>query len=278
MEIIFQNAFVQTMAGGLRIWVDSTAGQWGPTPPELLWFRPPELHVVESIFFVTMTYLLFRLSRKSVARQKAALVFKERKPNWLDKTFAVIFCLCWVTQLVFKAMRPSPFIQMCWLLMPCHLITLTWPILLWRKMSSRDAIHIATLLASVGWGPCSAAAFPDWSDHQFRLEGKVFVVHHAMLCLMPFYFAARFGLMRPSIALVMQSVGVSAFVNTILYAVVGNFTGLNLNYQIYPPKVFLASRTILATPYYRIPTVSGLAVLTVFFHGITWLVALIASR
>lgn len=44
----------------------------------------------------------------------------------LDVLLGVVYVVCWLCQLLFKCLRQPWFIQISWMVMPCHLITLSW--------------------------------------------------------------------------------------------------------------------------------------------------------
>merc|ERR1711916_77402 len=91
----------------------------------------------------------------------------------IDVLLGTVLALCWMSQIVFKALRPSPLVQMCWLAMPCHLITMVWVYVLLTKgkRNWNQCVYLATLASVYHWGPVSAAMFPDWNDHKFWIEG-----------------------------------------------------------------------------------------------------------
>ena len=187
----------------------------------------------------------------------------------LDTFLGVLLVLCLGGQVIFKSLRPNPMVHLCWLLMPCHLITMIW---IWicfnpKKTSTQRGacIFLASLCASCHWGPVGAAAFPDHADHTFPpWEGMAFDLHHALLCLMPFYWAIRYELTPISMQWMLYVFTWATWVNIGPYEVVSLVAGLNLNYMLSPPGPMQKKFPVLFdTVLYRPITIVGLIMLTI---------------
>jgi hypothetical protein len=248
---------------------ERTGLAWGPNPPELFFYRPAALHLVEFVLFHLFVFLLYRtvpnFFRQTVASPKQlgmpTSVFN-RMCGW-------IFLGCWLFQLLLKGMRPRPLVQLCWLFMPCHLITLTWVyVLLYstpQRKNFRFCVYLISMVSAFHWGPTSAALFPDWSDHQFKIEGSIFVLHHGLLVLMPVYFAARYGLLPFTRPFLLHATWVATLINVGPYTVISYISGLNVNYHLYPPPK-LMKLAVFATPYYRFYVIGILVFMTIGFY------------
>ena len=243
-----------------------TGMRWGPNGQEnLFWYRPPWLHVVEFVVFHTFVYAL-RRQCKSYFRDAVERPPPREKPSSrLDQVLGLLYLACWVFQITLKALRPQPLIQLCWMLMPCHLITLVWVYVLLsppRLANMNLLVYLASLCSAYHWGPTSAAAVPDWGDHQFVIEGYFFVLHHGLLLLTPVYFAARYGLLPFTWQFLAHATWVATLINVGPYTVLSYLSGLNINYHLYPPPR-LMTQPVFATIYYRFIVVGLLVVATV---------------
>jgi hypothetical protein len=249
---------------------------YGPHTHDEFWHQSPCIHVI--LFFLLnafclVLYLASRSFVQSTLLKETAEDRKIHKPfrSYVDIAMASALALCLGSQVVFKAVRPSPLVQLCWLFMPCHLFTMTWIyILLQPNRGSRWCRYLATLLATFHWGPVGAAAKPDWSDHQFWIEGPIFFVHHILLVGLPFYFAVRYGLLPMSTKYFLHSTFVATIVNVSPYVFISFTSGLNVNYSLIPPplgkKAVELSGGWLMHRFYRPYVVFWLIVLSLFFR------------
>jgi hypothetical protein len=202
----------------------------------------------------------------------------------LDLFLGTVLFLCWLSQVVFKALRPSPIVQMCWLVMPCHLITLLWCYVLLTKgqQNYRNCVYLATLATVYHWGPASAAAFPDWNDHVFKVpEALVFMVHHGLLVAMPFYWALRYEFVPLTPRFVAHYTWIATFTNVGIYSAISYVSGLNVNYMLYPPPKVM-HWPFLNTVYYRYNVIGLLivasVVLWVFFAALNAVSRIVTRR
>lgn len=281
---------------GLEWFAERTGLSWGVTPRPLFWYRPADLHVVEFVLFHAFVLVLFFMSRNFLSRYMSnpKSFHQIIQLDAFDRMVGAILFACWMSQVVLKAIRPNALIQMWWLIMPCHLITLAWchillngdlhaelpsltdtdgnaksmttqlaakRSLLVRMKASDQCRWIATLIATYHWGPAGAAAIPDWTDHQYRIEGFIFVLHHGLLVLLPFYFAAKFGFLSASLDFFLHSTWIATWVNVGPYTVASYLTGLNVNYHLCPPPKLL-KMGFFQSIYYRFYVVLALIVLS----------------
>jgi hypothetical protein len=278
------------------------------TDRQLFFYRSPFMHVFEFVvfhLFVYTAYLLCRgyldqhvpparmVSIPVAARHKktdddapgdgadATVVkmapqqklirdpFRRSLPrSLLNKLFGYTLLLCFTSQVVLKAIRPQPLVQLCWLTMPCHVITLVWVYILLQPKGNgnyRLCVYLASVITGCHWGPVGAAASPDWSDHQYKIEGKIFVVHHGLLVLMPFYFAARYDLLPFTFKYVCHVTWVATLVNVCGYTLLSYVSGLNVNYHLHPPPK-LMKLPMFDTPFYRFYVIGILILLAIFFR------------
>jgi len=251
---------------------ESTGLAWGPNERDLFFYRPPWLHPLEFVLFHLFVLVLMAMSRgyftSVTATRETSSPTKGKhgsKRSRLEMCLGVIFFLCWLSQVYLKSVRPMPLVQIWWLIMPCHLITLLWVYVFLISRNPRLSMYLASLATACHWGPVSAAMFPDWSDHQYRIEGFIFMLHHGLLVIMPVYYAARHGLVRFSLPFLVHVTWLATWINVGPYTIVSYVTGLNVNYHLYPPPK-LMKLAIFATPYYRFYVIAALIVFTVAFY------------
>lgn len=254
---------------------EATGLRWGPNDRDLFFYRPAWLHPIEFVVFHIFVAVLFLLSRGYVASVTQKVATKLRRRSLLDQAVGVVFFLCWLSQVYLKSVRPTPLVQVWWLIMPCHLITLLWVYVLLISTNSGVNVYLASLATAFHWGPVSAAMFPDWSDHQYRIEGYIFVVHHGLLVLMPLYYAIRYGLLPFTLRFLVHATWLATWINVGPYTLVSYVSGLNVNYHLYPPPK-LMKLAIFASPFYRFYVIAALIGLTVAFYcgtkGAGWVV------
>ncbi|CUG90599.1 transmembrane protein, putative [Bodo saltans] len=248
---------------------DATGLAWGPNQRDLFFYRPPALHVAEFVIFHAFVCVVFMMVPGYFRSVVPSASVQSMPKSWLNRAFGWIFLGCWLFQVVLKAMRPRPLVQLCWMFMPCHLITLAWVyVFLYsgpRQRNYRFCVYLVSMVSAFHWGPTSAAMFPDWSDHQFKIEGSIFILHHGMLVLMPIYFAARYGLLPFTRNFLLHATWVATLINVGPYTLISYVSGLNVNYHLYPPPK-LMSLAVFATPYYRFYVVGLLVLMTIGFY------------
>lgn len=260
------------LVDGLVALCERTGLYWGPNSRDLFFYRPPANHIVEFVIFHLFVLVLYLLTpsyyRDAVTNPQRKL--QESKPrSSLDTILGATYFFCWLFQIVLKSMRTMPLVQLCWMFMPCHLITLLWVyVFLYSSPSTKNfrlCVYLASLATAFHWGPVSAALFPDWSDHKFVVERYVFVLHHGLLVVTPYYFAIRYGLLPFTRDFLIHATWVATFINVGPYTIISYITGLNVNYHLYPPPK-LMTLAVFATPYYRYYVIGILVVLTTAFY------------
>jgi len=250
---------------------NATGLNWGSTPADVYWFKRPIIHLAEFFVFNFVCYLAHLATAKYWHKMTEARTIEPNRlrDSLLNRCLGWAFILCFLSQILFKAIRVNPFVQLCWLFMPCHLITLTWAyVCLCDKSTSRQrgiCILLATVCASCHWGPVGAAALPDHSDHSLPpYEGYVFDIHHGLLVLMPFYWAARYEFTPISFGWLGYVFKWATFINVGPYSLISYTAGLNLNYMLAPPGPLQRKLPLIFDiPIYRAPTIVGLVLLTI---------------
>ena len=247
------------------------------------WFKRPIVHIIEFVAFMLFVGILHWCTNDYIKR----FVLQKKTPrnrlrdSFLDKFLGVVFVALFISQAFFKLSRPLPAIQVWWLIMPCHLFTIGWSYCLLSRKKGKErnrnlSIYLASVMAACQWGPIAAALFPDWGDHQYPIEGTIFVIHHALLIGMPFYWAARYELLPANEEFFIHVTALATFVNIFFYAIVSYITGLNMNYMLAPPGPLRRNvQEVWDNPWYRVPTIFFLILWTLFFrtlHGVcAWL-------
>ncbi|KAK7196444.1 TMEM164 family [Novymonas esmeraldas] len=242
-------------------WIASRTGlRWGVMPKRQYWFQSPKLHVVLCALAMIFCVVLYRQSRGFRAGAVARLTARGRGRSLrcpLNKLIAYVLMLCMAGQVVAKLSRPKPLVQLGWLLMPCHIFTACWIHLFLRDAPRHygRGCYLASLLVDWMWSPLGALAQPDWGDHQYFWEGHMFFVHHALLVLLPVYFAARYDTLGLDWAHVCHFTWLPTFVNFAVFVPCALLLGLNVNYQLSPPRLGRSAPAVLATALYRPPFV-----------------------
>lgn len=245
-----------------------TGQRWGPTPPRLFWFQPPKVHIFLSAVFSLLCAALCAASWGFGGRATAQIAAESA--GWstrcpLNRVFGYVLLLCLASQVYLKAVRPRPLIQLGWLLMPCHLITAMWCVIFLLREEERHYAWnclLGSLLVNWAWGPIGATAQPDWGDHQYRIEGVIFVVHHGLLCFMPLYFATRYHTLALSVEFLLFQTWIPTIINFLPYTAFSMLSGLNLNYMLYPPKL-KGVPPVFCGIWYRVAIAGTLAVLSI---------------
>lgn len=258
---------------------EATGLYWGPNERDLFFYRPPWLHPLEFVVFHLFVSVLMLLSRGYFTSVTSRIPKQNQRSSGgtVERMLGGILFLCWLSQVYLKAVRPMPLVQIWWLIMPCHLITLLWCYVFLVCQNPKLSMYLASLATAFHWGPVSAAMFPDWSDHQYKIEGYIFVVHHGLLVILPLYYAARHGLLRFNMTFLIHATWVATWINVGPYTAVSYLTGLNVNYHLYPPPK-LMKLPIFASPFYRFYVIAALVGLTVAFYCGTLLLAWIVRK
>lgn len=250
---------------------EATGLYWGPTDPSLFWYQQPWVHIVEFVVFHLFCYFCHRLAPTFFEDNVTRKVARAKPTSTIDTILGLTYMACWVFQVVLKALRPQPLIQLCWMFMPCHVITVVWVYIFLSPNNKKNyhyLVYLATLITAFHWGPTSAAMFPDWGDHQYKIEGYFFLLHHSMLVLTPVYWATRYEIIPMSFKFMAHATMVATFINVGPYTIISYITGLNLNYHLYPPPK-LMNLAVFKTQAYRVYVIGILILLTILFHTIT---------
>jgi len=267
---------VDTIEGHLYTFANATGLAWGAIDQEVYWSRRPIIHVAEFLFFNLVCYGLHLLTSKYYRQMTADRYIPTEilKSCRFDKFLGYVFILFFLSQVAFKGVREKPLVQLCWCFMPCHLITLVWAyICLCDKSTSKSrgvCILLATMCASFHWGPLGAAALPDRSDHLFPpYEGYVFDVHHALLGIMPFYWACRYQLLPMSWSWLAYTSKWGIWIAIGPYTVIGYIAGLNLYYMLAPPAALQRKiPQLFDTPLWRCISLPSLILMTAVCRSI----------
>lgn len=244
------------VADALQALAQHTGLRWGVMSASQYWFQSPKLHVVLFIAGMLFCALLQRHSSgfRSAATTRLSMAGVGRSLRCpINKLIAYVLMVCLAGQVVTKMSRPKPFVQLGWLLMPCHIFTAIWIHVFLHDAPSvyGRGCYLASLMIDWVWSPLGALAQPDWGDHQYFWEGYVFFVHHGLLLLLPVYFAARYHTLPLDRPHLWHLTWVPTFVNFAVFVPCGLLLGLNVNYQLSPPRLGNAAPAVLRTPLYR---------------------------
>ena len=236
-----------------------TGLKWGVMSSSQYWFQPPKVHL--GLFVVVMLFCAFLHSRSRGFKSRITAQLARKGVGRSTKcpintliAYTLMVCLC--AQVYVKGSRPKPLVQLAWLLMPCHIFTVVWIYIFLHDTTAKYGrnCYLATLMVDWLWAPVGAALQPDWGDHRFFWEGYIFFIHHGLLLLLPFYYAARYDTVGLSWPHVFHLTWVPTFVNFAFFAPYALFIGLNVNYQLAPPplgsKAPAVLRGVLFRPYF----------------------------
>jgi len=232
-----------------------TGQYWGKIPPELFWYRRPGFHLFEYIVLCPLLLYWFRAFAVPYIQKKVHAAPCVPKPYFLlDFLMGFILALCWLIQFYFKATRPNPLVQLVWLAVPCHMMTLTWAWVLLQPARAANYAYcqfIASILSLSGWGPYSASAFPDWSDHQYWFERPMFYVHHFILLFLPHYWAWQHGIPPLTKPLLFTYLWAATTINFYIYTPLSYLSGINVNYNLHPHLGMIKPGAVMDTRWYR---------------------------
>lgn len=267
LEPLWNNSAVHL----LSVPLENVIREWGATTgisgPDVIWFRPAELMVVELVLMNLLYFLVLRRLRNW--KMPSLPIPKRLDPSIFEAICGLILVACAICQVFFKILRPSPLLQVLWLVMPCHLHTYAWIYVLLTTTSpsafSRRRLVVSVLLGC-HWAPASGV-FPDFSDQRIWLEPYVFILQHALLILLPYYWAVRYGVLPLSVPLVARTWSVAFFQHFMLFPVVSCLSGLNMNYFFRGPPHSL-DLWPFTTIYFRFKTTLVLMILTFVFSGL----------
>lgn len=248
----------------------ATALQWGPTPEHMYFYRSPTLTIVEFFVEEMACVFLFLLCKSFYADAVLRKPPRAKASSNFESALGMFFLFCWVSQVIFKSLRPNAIIQLMWILMPCHIFTLLWAFIFLSNPSSGNynlCVYLASFMVACHWGPVGGIIAPDWTDHQFKLENYVFVLHHTALALVPFYWAARYELLPLTKKFVFHVVWVASSVLLGPHAIVAYVSGLNLMYNLYPPPA-LRRLALFDHQYYRFVVIAMLILLIFVCYGV----------
>ena len=264
-------------AGGpLEALCDATGRRWGTTHPDLFWFRAPGFHVFESLLVLPLLWLLYRAVAGPYMRSVVSDQPRRGKPTSAsDTALGGVFLACVVMQILVKGSRPNPCVQLAWLVMPCHVFTTLWAFVLLSPPSFKNMAQcrlIASILSICSWGGVMASAFPDWSDHNLKIEGLLFFFQHGALLIAPHYWAAKHGLLPMSHGLFWTYIFFGFGINFYVYTPLSYLSGLNVNYNLHPHAAMLKAPSggLAASKWYRFVAPTALSL----FGLVYWAVAI----
>lgn len=252
----------------LQLFAAHTGLKWGVMSTSQYWFQPPKVHLGLFVLVMLLCAFLYRHSRgfKSNAIAQLAVKGAGRSVKCpINTLIAYLLLLCLAAQVYTKGSRPKPLVQLAWLLMPCHIFTAVWVYIFLhdKPQSYARNCYLATLMIDWLWAPVGAAVQPDMGDHRHFWESYIFFLHHGLLLLLPFYYAARYDTLGLSWSHVCHLTWVPTFVNFAFFGPYGLFIGLNVNYQLSPPPLGSKAPAELRGVLYRLYFVLAFVVLSV---------------
>ncbi|KAG5509161.1 hypothetical protein JKF63_06170 [Porcisia hertigi] len=240
----------------LQLIAGRTGMRWGVMPAQLYWFQTPKVHVVLCAVVMAFCAALHRQSRgfRSGAIARLSMAGWNRSLRCpINKLIAYILMTLLALQVYTKLCRQKPFVQLGWLLMPCHVFTAMWIYIFLcdRPHQYGSGCYLASLLVDWAWGPMTALIQPDWGDNQYFWERYIFFVHHGLLLFLPVYFVTRYNTLRLDWAHLCHLTWVSTAFNFAFLTPCALVLGLNVNYQLAPPRLSSAAPAVLSTVLYR---------------------------
>jgi hypothetical protein len=239
----------------VELFGNATGLVWGITPVDRFWHRRGGMHIFELLVMAPLIYALWSLWGVACWRRCVSEARQTSKPRFAaDTFFGAVLLVAWILQVIFKAARENPLVQLCWLAVPCHVMTLCWAFVLLSPPAARNyplCRYLASLLSLSSWGAFAAAAFPDMDDHLFSIEAPAFFIHHFVLLLMPHYFAAKHGLLRLTWDLLAAYLATAFAINFFVYTPFALFSGVNVNYNLGPHPAMARRWALCNSQWYR---------------------------
>eukprot|EP00033_Pygsuia_biforma_P000874 GCRY01001013.1.p1 GENE.GCRY01001013.1~~GCRY01001013.1.p1 ORF type:complete len:289 (+),score=35.12 GCRY01001013.1:117-983(+) len=216
----------------------------------LWWYRPPLLHAWEWVvwnMFIGSLFCLWLSCAKSGDGSKSKADRRQR--TTFDIACGVLSVFFLIIQVVFKLQRGL--MDLVWMIMPCHLYTLTLAVVVLSKSKKWSNIILTYMFVFV-WAPLSALAFPDSSDFTHPAEVPVQKVHHFFIVLVPLYLVAcgRYALVKNHLSMFTFSVASGCFLILDVHLAASYFSCLNINYQMSPPPLPPALTQMMG-PFFR---------------------------
>ena len=222
------------------------------------WYLSPEQHVFEfvllNLIFLPMTryFLSFPHTAMRPARQSFPVSLQR-----FDVVFGVLSVACILTTILLKLTKPDPWLEIFFLLQPCHVLNVLVILMSFAPHKSRLGTAAFNLYLYLMCATVFAMAFPDMRDRH-PLEIVHFWILHWWLVVCPYYFevTAKYDLWHPHFV---SGFSLNATLHWTLLYPVALLRGINLNYLMNPPDVSLVVDFGVA---YRWPVTLGTYLLT----------------
>lgn len=220
------------------------------------WYLSPKQHIVEFIiynivFFTALYKLVNAFPNWIMQAQLASIPFNKRGKlaKFVELVASIVILASIVSMIIYKYQRDS----LIFLLQPCHIFNfLLVALCLWPEESPvRHALFHVHLYCC--WGAVLALAFPDFRDYGMPFEVTFFYIQHIFLVVLPIVWliTGKFAIvsMRGNGFIVtLVAFFAHAIYHSFVLALVGLYTGKNVNYLMSPPTGILEHFGIFYRP------------------------------
>ncbi|KAJ9465838.1 TMEM164 family protein [Diplonema papillatum] len=242
---------------------------------DLLWQRPIHTHIAEMAVVNGIAVLAGILGWARMKRERGwpQADPKARGPltsRVVDVAIAVLLIYFFAVQCWFKAYRNDGFVHffgfevhraLVWMVMPCHIWTLlaAWALLFNSRL-------MASLCVTLAWNTFLGSAFADFTDQVHWGEAPAFIVHHAFINVLPFYFATSFQLHRFTVGWLCWTSSLMTLWNMAVHMPLSYYSGYNINYHVHPPAHGLPNEVFGKDVNYKPKIILVLVLLSTMSH------------
>jgi len=201
----------------------------------LFWFRTPYQHVVEAALMACLCCAMAAVWW--LMKSQSPLPAAHAPRTGLDEAYAFVLAVCMLLQLYVKMFKT--WADLAFLLMPCHLLTFL-QIYFLLSNGGRVQRKCFNLMLYFAIFPVIAMLTPDFNDHVLAIEPYLYVVHHSLLIITPFYACTqgrRFEIQPLTVVNALEMVIIAVVVNFYVQTVAAYISGLNINYHLHPPTL-----------------------------------------
>ena len=255
-EIVLREAFgfvLDPLSDGIEILSTHTGLRWGPTERVLFFYRKPVIHAFELIVFQIFIFGFYRMSAGYVAGVVSHAPRSMPTSN-VNRCIGAIMLALWISEVFMHIVRDVPVLLQPHEMLPQQVASLSWVyVFLIAKPREKNyylCVYIASLLSGTLWIPLSSLISLDVHNSSHVVEFVILVANHVLRVLVPLYFAARYELLPLTVHYLIHVCWVVIFMNANVYTLASYVTGLNVNYQLFPPLTH-SKQPVFDTPFYR---------------------------
>jgi len=201
-------------------------------PVELLWYLPPEQHVLEIIVFNLIFGIGLYVTLKQGRNRKQNVSAPENVLSIPLKILRLILVICLTITVGHKFYGE----KMALMLMPCHIATAfyLYALCVPTKADAQAAFNISIHYQFFTW---LAIAMPDHSGLNQIGEILNFWIHHWILCFIPLFliFTRHFELDKEGHYYFKLAICIGGLLHYDAMLIAAILTGHNVSYMLFPP-------------------------------------------